>query len=136
MPLIAEMLVNAAMILERAHHLKAGAYERCEARDGRSNGFKPKSLQTSFGKLSLNVPQVRGSAEPFHSSLFEKGSRADTPAAHERHGSARHIQSQHLPEFPQQLPGHLAFIAGDALSCQFGQRVAPLPAGLRGLIDR
>jgi transposase-like protein len=76
-PLIAEMLANAAMILERAHHLKAGAYERCEARDGQSNGFKPKELQTTFGKLALNVPQVRGSSEPFQSSLFEKGSRTD-----------------------------------------------------------
>ena len=76
-PLIAEMLANAAMILERTHHLKAGAYERCEARDGQSNGFKPKGLQTSFGKLALNVPQVRGSSEPFQSSLFEKGSRTD-----------------------------------------------------------
>ena len=76
-PLIAEMLANAAMILERTYHLKAGAYERCEARDGRSNGFKPKGLQTSFGKLALNVPQVRGSSEPFQSSLFEKGSRTD-----------------------------------------------------------
>ena len=76
-PIIAEMLANAAMILERTYHLKAGAYERCEARDGRSNGFKPKGLQTSFGKLALNVPQVRGSSEPFQSSLFEKGSRTD-----------------------------------------------------------
>lgn len=77
MPLIAEMLANAAMILERTHHLKVGAYERSEVRDGQSNGFKPKGLQTSFGKLSLNVPQVRGSSELFHSSLFETGSRTD-----------------------------------------------------------
>lgn len=76
-PLIAEMLANAAMILERTHHLKVGAYERGEARDGQSNGFKSRGLQTSFGKLSLNVPQVRGSSEPFQTSLFEKGSRTD-----------------------------------------------------------
>jgi len=76
-PLIAEMLANAAMILERAHHLKVGAYERGAARDGQANGFKPRGLQTSFGKLNLNVPQVRGSSEPFQSSLFEKGCRTD-----------------------------------------------------------
>jgi len=76
-PLIAEMLANAAMILERTHHLGVGAYERGEARDGQSNGFKQRGLQTTFGKLSLNVPQVRGSSEPFQSSLFEKGSRTD-----------------------------------------------------------
>jgi transposase-like protein len=76
-PLIAEMLANAAMILERARHLKVGAYERGEDRDGQANGFKTRGLQTSFGKLSLNVPQVRGSSEPFQSSLFEKGCRTD-----------------------------------------------------------
>jgi transposase-like protein len=76
-PLIAEMLANAAMILERAHHLKVGAYERGEARNGQANGFKPRGLQTSFGKLALNVPQVRDSSGPFHSSLFEQGSRTD-----------------------------------------------------------
>ena len=76
-PLIAEMLANAAMILERAHHLKVGAYERGEARNGQANGFKPRGLQTSFGKLNLNVPQVRDSSGPFHSSLFEQGSRTD-----------------------------------------------------------
>lgn len=77
MPLIAEMLANAAMILERAHHLKVGAYERGEARDGQANGFKTRGLQTSFGKLQLNVPQVRASSETFQSSLFEKGCRTD-----------------------------------------------------------
>ena len=77
MPLIAEMLANAAMILERAHHLKVGPYERGEARDGQANGFKPRGLQTSFGKLSLDVPQVRGSSQSFQTSLFEKGSRTE-----------------------------------------------------------
>ena len=76
-PLIAEMLANAAMILERVSHLRVGPYERGEARDGQANGFKSRGLQTSFGKLSLNVPQVRGSSEPFQTSLFEKGSRTD-----------------------------------------------------------
>jgi putative transposase len=76
-PLIAEMLANAAMILERTQHLKVGAYERGENRNGQANGFKNRGLQTSFGKLNLNVPQVRGSSEPFQSSLFEKGCRTD-----------------------------------------------------------
>ncbi len=53
-PLIAEMLANAAMILERAEHLKVGAYERSDVRDGQANGFKPRGLQTTFGKLKLN----------------------------------------------------------------------------------
>lgn len=77
LPRIAEMIINAAMILERAAHLGAGAYERAELRNGHANGFKPRSLQTSVGKLALAVPQVRGSGQPFRSSLLESGSRTD-----------------------------------------------------------
>jgi hypothetical protein len=40
-PLIAGMLANAAMILELTHHLKVGAYERGENRNGQANGFRP-----------------------------------------------------------------------------------------------
>lgn len=77
LPRIAEMLLNAAMLLERACHLRADPYERAEARNGHANGFKPRTLQTSIGKLDLAVPQVRGSSEIFRTSLLEAGSRTD-----------------------------------------------------------
>lgn len=77
LPRIAEMLLNAAMLLERASHLQADPYERAEARNGHANGFKPRTLQTSIGKLDLAVPQVRGSSEIFRTSLLEAGSRTD-----------------------------------------------------------
>ncbi len=77
LPRIAEMILNAAMLLERASHVQAGPYERVDERNGHANGFKPRSLQTAVGKLDLAVPQVRGSSEPFRSSLFESGSRTD-----------------------------------------------------------
>jgi putative transposase len=77
LPRIAEMLLNAAMLFERATHLQADPYERAEARNGHANGFKPRTLQTSIGKLDLALPQVRGSSEIFRTSLLDAGSRTD-----------------------------------------------------------
>ena len=77
LPRIAEMLMNAAMCLERSAHLRAQPHQRTESRNGYSNGFKPRSLNTSLGKLHLSVPQVRESSSPFQTSLLEKGSRSE-----------------------------------------------------------
>lgn len=56
MPRVAELLLNAAMVLERSEHLCAEEYQRCDSRRGYANGFKDKSLNTSMGKLHLNIP--------------------------------------------------------------------------------
>jgi transposase-like protein len=77
LPKIAEMLMNAAMLMERSKHLGVGPYERGEQRNGQANGFKPRSFHTSIGGLKLATPQVRGSEIPFRTSLLEKGSRSD-----------------------------------------------------------
>ena len=77
LPRIAELLMNAAMIIERSSHLQAGPHERTEQRNGHANGFKPRGLATSLGKLGLQVPQVRDSTSPFKTSLLESGSRVD-----------------------------------------------------------
>jgi len=77
MPKVAQLLLNAAMLIERSHHLHARDYQRTKQRKGYANGFKPKSLHTSMGKLELNIPQVRDCSEPFYPSLLEKGSRVD-----------------------------------------------------------
>ena len=77
LPRIAELLMNAAMIIERSTHLQAGPHERSAQRNGHANGFKPRSLATSLGKLGLQVPQVRDSTSPFRTSLLESGSRVD-----------------------------------------------------------
>ena len=55
LPKIAELPMNAAMLLERAKHIGAGLYERAEARNGHANGFKPRSFHTSVG-LKLATP--------------------------------------------------------------------------------
>ena len=77
LPKIAELLMNAAMLMERAKHIGAGPYERVEARNGHANGFKPRSFHTLMGALNLATPLVRGSDIPFRTSLLEKGSRSD-----------------------------------------------------------
>lgn len=74
---IMEIITNAAMIVERNAHLNAAPHQRCEERRGYANGFKPRSLNTSMGKLNLASPQVRNCDEPFQTSLLDKGSRSE-----------------------------------------------------------
>jgi putative transposase len=71
------LLLNAAMLLERQHHLRAEPFERTETRNGHANGFKDKRYQTRLGELDLRVPQVRGSSEPFYPRSLEKGLRSE-----------------------------------------------------------
>jgi transposase-like protein len=73
---IAQLLMNAAMLIERENHIGAGPYQRGVERNGHANGFKPRSFQTAIGALQLAVPQVRDSDTPFRTSLLEKGSRS------------------------------------------------------------
>lgn len=77
LPRIAEMLINAAMLLERSAHLGALPHQRTDTRQGYANGFKPSSLSTSLGRLQLAVPQVRDCHQPFRPSLLESGSRVE-----------------------------------------------------------
>ena len=77
LPRIAEILMNAAMLLERETHIGAAPYQRGTERNGYANGFKPRTFQTGIGALELSVPQVRESDSPFNTSLLEKGSRSD-----------------------------------------------------------
>jgi len=70
------LLVNQAMRLERAHALQAQPYERTDARKGHANGFKDKSLTTRLGRITFDIPQVRGDLE-FYPSALEKGRRSE-----------------------------------------------------------
>ena len=70
-----QTLLNEAMKLERAAVLGAEPYERCEARRGHANGFKPKTVISRLGKLELQVPQTRG--VEFYPSALERGERSE-----------------------------------------------------------
>jgi len=72
---IYELIFNSVMRLERENAINAGPYERSDERNGYSNGFKNKILNTRVGRLELKVPQVRGL--DFYPQCIEKGSRSE-----------------------------------------------------------
>ena len=75
-----EIVLNAAMKLERTEFLAAGPYERTDARRGHANGFKPKRLKTRVGELDLEIPQVRNlqpGIDGFYPRSLERGLRSE-----------------------------------------------------------
>jgi putative transposase len=73
---VMRILLNEAMKIERDHALGAGPYERSEARKGHANGYKPKTVDTRMGRVTVDVPQVRGDVQ-FYPSALEKGCRSE-----------------------------------------------------------
>jgi len=69
------VLLNEVMKRERTQALGAGPYQRAEGRTGYANGFKPKTLHTRIGALTVEVPQTRG--VEFSPSALEKGVRSE-----------------------------------------------------------
>lgn len=70
-----EILFNEAMKIERSAVLGAQPYERSEQRRGYANGFKPKTLATRVGQLTLEIPQTRG--VEFYPQSLERGVRSE-----------------------------------------------------------
>jgi transposase-like protein len=70
------LLVNEAMVQERAAALQAHPYERTPNRLGFANGFKSKTLNTRIGPIQFDIPQVRGDLD-FYPSALEKGLRSE-----------------------------------------------------------
>ena len=69
------ILMNEAMLLERAEALGAAPYERSTSRRGYANGFKPKTVNSRLGRLQLRVPQTRDS--DFYPSALQRGERSE-----------------------------------------------------------
>jgi transposase-like protein len=69
------LLLNEAMKLERAEALGAVPYQRTEHRRGYANGYKPKTLRTRVGEITVDVPQTRGL--DFYPSTLERGERSE-----------------------------------------------------------
>ena len=70
------LLLNHAMVVERSKVLEASPYERTANRQGYANGFKPKTLQTRLGEMTVAIPQVRGNVA-FYPSALERGRRSE-----------------------------------------------------------
>ena len=73
---VLRILLNEAMKIEREDVLSARAYQRTSDRKGYANGFKPKTVDTRMGRMTVDVPQVRGDVE-FYPSALEKGCRSE-----------------------------------------------------------
>jgi len=69
------VLLNEVMKLERSHALGAAPYQRSEGRVGYANGYKPRTIHTRLGPLTVEVPQTRG--VEFYPSALEKGIRSE-----------------------------------------------------------
>lgn len=70
------LLLNEAMKVERSRALDAAPYERTDSRKGHANGFKSKTHNSRFGRLTVAVPQVRGEVD-FYPSALERGVRSE-----------------------------------------------------------
>jgi transposase-like protein len=73
---VLRILLNEAMKIERQQALNAAAYERTPHRKGYANGYKPKGIDTRMGRITVDVPQVRGDVE-FYPSALERGCRSE-----------------------------------------------------------
>jgi putative transposase len=69
------VLLNEVMKLERSAALGAGPYQRTDDRKGHANGYKPRTIHTRIGPLTVEVPQTRG--VEFYPSALEKGIRSE-----------------------------------------------------------
>lgn len=68
-------LLEVGMKIEREQALGAQAYERTDSRRGHANGYKPKTLDTRAGRVTVQVPKTRGIE--FYPGALEKGVRSE-----------------------------------------------------------
>jgi len=74
-PEMFRLIMNNAMKAERDQFLRADKYERTEDRLGYANGYKPKTIKSRVGEVTLDIPQVREGG--FYPSSLEKGMRSE-----------------------------------------------------------
>src|SRR5207244_7996383 len=65
-----QRILQELLETEQAEFVGVGRYERSEGRNGQRNGYEPAHLDTAEGRLALDAPQVRDSAERFQSKLL------------------------------------------------------------------
>jgi transposase-like protein len=59
LPELIRIVINAAMQAERQRYLGAAPYQHSPDRQGHANGYKPKTVKTRVGDITLDVPKVR-----------------------------------------------------------------------------
>jgi len=74
-PELLRQIMNLAMEIERQKYIGAKPYERTAERKDYANGYKPKTVKTRVGKVTLDIPQVRSGK--FYPGSLEKGIRSE-----------------------------------------------------------
>ena len=77
LPEAISLLINHAMLVERSQHLRVAPYQRNSLRNGHSNGFKNRCIESRLGAIELKVPQVRNSDISFYPNALERGQRSE-----------------------------------------------------------
>ena len=72
---LVERALQRFLEAEMTAHLGAARYERSDARQGHRNGYKPRTLHTRVGTLTLRVPQDREGT--FSTQLFARYQRSE-----------------------------------------------------------
>jgi putative transposase len=75
LPELIRIVINAAMQAERQQYLRAAPYQHTPERQGHGNGFKPKTVSTRIGEITMDIPQVREGG--FYPEALEKGQRSE-----------------------------------------------------------
>jgi transposase-like protein len=73
---IVERVLQEMLEAEMTEHIGAAPYERSATRTGHRNGYKPRTLRTRVGTLSLLVPQdLKKATSPRAFSRATRGTR-------------------------------------------------------------
>jgi len=75
LPELIRIVINTAMQAERQKYLGVSPYVRSNERQGHSNGFKPKTVNTRIAPITFDIPQVREGG--FYPQALEKGLRSE-----------------------------------------------------------
>jgi putative transposase len=105
LPELLRILFNTAMQAEREKYLGVRAYERSAQRQGHANGYKPKTVLTRVGQITLDVPQVREGG--FAPQALERGLRSEralTLALAEMY--VQGVSTRKVAAITEQLCGH------------------------------
>jgi putative transposase len=65
-----ERVLQEALEQEQTEALGRERYERCDEEVGSRNGYEAGTVKTAAGGLRVQVPQMRGRAEPYRSQLW------------------------------------------------------------------
>ena len=58
LPELVRIVINTAMQAEREAYLGAAAYERADTRRGHANGYKPKTVTTRVGPVTVSYTHL------------------------------------------------------------------------------